>query len=140
MWISGLETFRLKPVFGVSFESVVDFVQDNQPDTYLVNNDNGIFYNYHNALVNVLVGQGAIGLAILLVMIVYAGLKLINRVKGAFDSKDYSLRLTLFALLVAALASAMFVSEIIYAISVNMMLFWYLLGAMLTEGGAEKEY
>lgn len=140
LWISGLETFRLKPVFGVSFESVVDFVQDNQPDTYLVNNDNGIFYNYHNALVNVLVGQGAIGLAIFLVMIVYAGLKLINRVKGAFDSKDYSLRLTLFALLVAALASAMFVSEIIYAISVNMMLFWYLLGVMLTEGGSEKEY
>ena len=138
LWISGLETFRLRPVFGVSFNSVVDFAKDNQPETYLVNNDNGIFNNYHNTLVNVLVGQGAIGLAILLAMIVYAGLKLIKRVMDSFNKEDYLLRLTLFVLLVAVLASAMFVSELVYAISVNMMLFWYLLGVMLKKSGEDS--
>lgn len=138
LWISGLETFRLKPVFGVSFNSLVDFVKENLPDTYLLTNDNGIFNNYHNTLVNVLVGQGAVGLAILLVMIVYAGLKLIKRVTDSFNKEDYSLRLTLFVLLVAALLSAMFVSELVYTVSVNMMLFWYLLGVMLKKSGEDS--
>ena len=56
----------------------------------------------------------------------------------SFNKEDYLLRLTLFVLLVVVLASAMFVSELVYAISVNMMLFWYLLGAMLKKSGEDS--
>ena len=135
LWLSALETVKLKPIFGVSFESVVSFAKENLPKTYLINNDHGIFNNYHNLLFNVLVGQGIIGLIILLIMIIYAGIHLIKTVYRSVGTEDYSLCSMIFTLLVVALASAMFVSEIIYAISANMMLFWYLLGIMLKKSG-----
>ena len=133
LWKSALETVKLKPVFGVSFEGVADFAQKNLPDTYLVNNDHGIYNNYHNVLFNVLVGQGIVGLLIFLVMGVYAGITLIRTVCKAYGTEDYLLCAMLFSVLVLILASAMFLSEIIYAISVNMMFFWYLLGIMLKK-------
>ena len=132
LWGSALETVKLKPFFGVSFESLVDFVSDNLPETYLVNNDLGAFGNYHNMLFNVLVGQGIVGAVIILIMIIYAGINLIKILYNSYGKEDYLLLLMIFTLLVSVLASAMFVSEVIYAISVNMMLFWYLLGIMLS--------
>lgn len=134
LWNSAIETFKLRPIFGVSFESVGDFAEENLPDTYLVNNDNGKFNNYHNVLFNVLVGQGIVGIVIFFAMIVYAGLNLIKTVYNSYGTKNYLLCCMIFTLLIAALVSAMFVSEIIYAISVNMMMFWYLLGIMLAKG------
>ncbi len=141
LWGSALETIKLKPAFGVSFESLVDFVSDKLPDTYLVNNDAGAFANYHNMLFNVLVGQGIVGAVIILIMIIYAGINLIKVLYNSYNKEDYLLLVMIFTLLVSALASAMFVSEIIYAISVNMMLFWYLLGIMLSykEKGNEVQ-
>ncbi len=137
LWISALETVKLKPIFGVSFESVVRFVEENQPQTYLVNNDHGKFSNYHNVLFNILVGQGIVGLVLFLIMTVYAGLGLIKTVYNSYGTKNYLLCSMIFSLLVAMLASSMFVSEIIYTISVNMMMFWYLLGIMLAKGREE---
>lgn len=133
LWLSAMETVKLKPVFGVSFESIVSFVKENLPDTYLINNDHAIYNNYHNVLFNVVVGQGLVGLIILLIMIVYAGINLIKTVCASFGTKDYLLCAMIFTLLVAVLASSMFVTEIVYTISVNMMLFWYLLGIMLAK-------
>ena len=132
-----METVKLKPMFGVSFESVVRFVEENQPQTYLVNNDHGKFSNYHNVLFNILVGQGIVGLVLFLIMTVYAGLGLIKTVYNSYGTKNYLLCSMIFSLLVAMLASSMFVSEIIYTISVNMMMFWYLLGIMLAKGREE---
>lgn len=134
LWNSAVETFKLRPVFGVSFESVVDFAEANLPDTYLINNDNGKFNNYHNVLFNVLVGQGIVGIVIFFAMIVYAGLNLIKTVYNSYGTKNYLLCCLLFTLLVAIFVSAMFISDIIYTISVNMMIFWYLLGIMLAKG------
>ena len=139
LWGSALETIKLKPVFGVSFESLVDFVSDNLPETYLVNNDSGTFGNYHNMLFNVLVGQGIVGIILIMIMIIYAGISLIKVLYNAYDKEDYMLLVMIFALLIAALASAMFLSEVIYAISVNMMLFWYLLGIMLSYKEKKEE-
>lgn len=140
LWLSALETVKIKPVFGVSFESIVSFVKENLPETYLINNDHAMYNNYHNVLFNVVVGQGFVGLIILLIMIVYAGINLIKTVCLSFGTKDYLLCAMIFTLLVAVLASSMFVSEIIYAISVNMMLFWYLLGIMLKKSREGSSY
>lgn len=138
LWKSAIETVKIVPLFGVSFENVVDFVKDHFPDTYLINNDHGVFNNYHNVLFNVLVGQGLVGFIILLIMIAYAGISLIKIVYRAFGTEDYLLCAMLFALLVLALASAMFLSDIIYVISVNMMMFWYLLGTILKKSREES--
>lgn len=133
LWESAVETVKMRPIFGVSFESITDFVEENLPDTYLVNNDHGKFNNYHNVLFNILVGQGIVGIIIFFVMVVYSGISLIKTVYNSYGTKDYLLCSLILTVLVAVLASSMFVSEIVYVISVNMMLFWYLLGIMLLK-------
>ncbi len=134
LWKSAIETLKLRPMFGVSFESLVDYVKDKLPDTYLVNNDHGVFNNYHNMLFNVIVGQGIVGFTLLIVMIVFSGISMIKLLLRSFgNSKEYMLNATIFTVLVSTLISSMFVTEIMYAFSANMMLFWYLLGYMLYE-------
>lgn len=133
LWYSALETVKLRPIFGVSFESVADFAEEHLPDTYLINNDHGRYNNYHNVFFNILTGQGLVGIAVFLVMVVYAALLLIKTLYRAYGTEHYLLCALIFTLLAIALASSMFVSDIIYTISVNMMLFWYLLGIMLAK-------
>ena len=140
LWKSAIETVKVAPFFGVSFESIADFAEEHLPETYLINNDHGVFNNYHNVLFNVLVGQGIVGISILFIMIVYAGISLIKAVCQSYGTDDFLLCAMLFALLVMALVSSMFLSDVIYAISVNMMLFWYLLGILLKKSGEVNKY
>lgn len=70
LWKSGLEIYRLKPIFGVSIFNAVAFAQEQLPTTYLINNDAGIFDSLHNAFLNVLMGQGIVGFVIFMIFIV----------------------------------------------------------------------
>lgn len=139
LWESAIETVKLKPVFGVLYDNLVDFVQDNLPETYLVNNDHGVFNNYHNIFFNVLVGQGIIGVLLLFALIICAGLKLLKALYSAFKTQHYALCVLMFTLLVSILLSSLFVTDIFYTTSPNMMMFWYLLGIMLAVKTKEGE-
>ena len=140
LWKSAVETIAEKPVFGLSFNNIVPFVKENLPDTYLINNDHGEFNNYHNVWFNILVGQGIIGFILFILATAVAGIKCIKKLKKHFFESDSLFYIMLFSILIAALASSLFVSDLVYAHSVCMVLFWYFLGIMLKreEAGSEQ--
>lgn len=133
LWKSAIETFKIKPIFGISFDNLLNFVEKNQPKTYLVNNGQGKFNNYHNMLFNVLAGQGTVGILIFIVLIILSVISAVKKLVLVYGKKEWHFYTMIFSILVGASASAMFLSDIIYAISVNMMLFWYLLGVITSD-------
>lgn len=62
IWKSAIEIFKEKPVFGVGHNTVLAYVEAEQEDSYLINNDHMHFSSMHNAFFDILVAQGAVGL------------------------------------------------------------------------------
>jgi len=95
LWKSGLEIYRLKPIFGVSFLNMAAFAQERLPSTYLVNNDMGVFDSMHNAFLNVLVGQGIVGFVIMMIFAVLSGIFVLKgfakalRITGTMSKMPY---------------------------------------------------
>ena len=127
IWKSGVEIFSTKPIFGVSFFNLVEYSEKNLPETYLINNDSTKFNNMHNVFFNVLSGQGIVGTVIIIAFAVYFLIFFFRRLPKVPD-EDYGYIITMFTVMAAAFASAMFVSDILYVNSPNSVLFWLFAG------------
>ena len=142
LWKSGLEIYRLKPIFGVSIFNAVAFAQEQLPTTYLINNDAGIFDSLHNAFLNVLMGQGIVGFVIFMIFIV---LCVVLILKGYLKTKKEEYCRTnvrnaiLIAVLAALGASMMFVGDIVYLNSGASFLFWNILGCLVFYYSGEEQ-
>lgn len=140
LWKSGLEIYRLKPVFGVSIFNMVAFAQEQLPSTYLVNNDMGVFNSLHNAFFNVLVGQGIVGFVIIMIFLVLAAvfiLKSFLKQKTERHYEDNAKIAALMAIVVSLAVSMLFVGDIIYLNSGAAFLFWNILGILIFHFTAE---
>lgn len=127
IWKSGVEIFSTKPIFGVSFFNLVEYSEKNLPETYLINNGSTKFNNMHNIFFNVLSGQGIVGTVIIIAFAVYFLVFFFRRLPKVPD-EDYGYIITMFTVMTAAFASAMFVSDILYVNSPNSILFWLFAG------------
>ena len=130
IWKSGLEIFKTTPVVGTSYISFLPYVEDNLPDTYVVNNDHGNFGNMHNEYLNVLVYQGVIGAVILVLFIVRAIYIIFNNMFKLENQKFYYYSM-LFTLVAIVAAAMMFVLEGVYTNSVGAFVFWSALGYLV---------
>ena len=130
LWVSALEIFKKKPVIGTSFFNLVPYTKENLPETYLVNNDLGTFNNFHNMPFNLLVGQGVLGLGI---MIVFGITTIIYIFKNLMKSEGdvYEYQVVLITGVVASLECSMFVTDILYTNSPMAVIFWMLLGYLV---------
>lgn len=133
LWKSGLETVITRPLFGISFNNLVPYVMEHLPNTYLVNNDHGVFNNYHNAWINILVGQGFIGFAIFLLLGVVLGIKSIKRIAKRHSKEDGAMYIVCFSIVIASLVSSLFLQELVYTLSPNTYMFWLLLGVLVSK-------
>ncbi len=128
IWKSGLEIFSKSPVFGTSYRGMVSFAKTELPETYLVNNDVGVFNAMHNSLLDILVGQGAIGF---LAFLIFAILVFINFFKGYAKIKgkeNYILFITITSVIITIAVSSLFISEIMYHNAIGCIIFWAYLG------------
>lgn len=145
LWKSGLEIYAKKPVFGVSMFNAVAFAQEQLPNTYLINNDAGIFDSLHNTFLNVLLSQGIVGFVIMMLFAVLAIIFILQRlIKMDSESEpiDCVKYIILLSILVTITVSMMFVGDVFYLNSGASFLFWSILGMMLTyfngKRGEEK--
>lgn len=143
LWKSGLEVYRMKPIFGVSIFNMIPFAQQHLPNTYIINNEAGLFDNVHNAFLNVLIGQGLVGFVILMI---FAALSVILVLKGFFKengvvpARESSKNALLISSLVALAVSMLVQGDIIYLNSGPAFLFWYILGFLIVHfSGKESE-
>lgn len=133
IWKAGLEIFETSPVVGVSFSNVLAYTRENYPDSYLLNNSKGTnFSSIHNEVLNVLVGQGILGVSILLGYIIYLIKLLIN---GFYIGTDveFQYKNMLFSGLAAIMAGAMFLTGMFYSNLPNAIMFWCILSELVYE-------
>ncbi len=128
IWTSSVEVWTYSPIVGTSARNSILFAQDHCPDTYVVNNDMGNFDSAHNFLLDVLVFQGVIGVAIILTFIV-------NVFKDSWSllcSGPLDLYVvTLFSCIIVLGVSGLLQPDMLYVNSSNTILFWFMLGIIM---------
>ena len=130
IWMSALEIFKTKPIIGVSFFNLVPYTEENLPETYLVNNDLGVFNNFHNMPLNLLAGQGIVGFGIMMafgiIIVMYVFRKWLD---NEYDMYEY--KVVLITGIIASLECSMFVTDVLYTNSPMSVMFWLLLGYLV---------
>ncbi len=134
LWKSGIEIWKTSPVYGVSQRNIVSYASDNLPKTYMVNNDMGKFDSSHNLFIDILVGQGIIGLAIILAFFTGVAVIIIRSLFLNKQNRDNSTNIYAVAsigILSAFACSSMFVLDVLYLNSVATVMFWIMLGYLM---------
>lgn len=130
IWQSGLEIFKTRPLFGITFRNYIPYAEENLPETYIVNNDSGEFASMHNSFVDVLVSQGILGFLILLCFIASV-LTVIFRYFFKAKGEEYRYNTFLLLCFIPVFVSMMFYSETFYMNTGGAFLFWSFLGYLM---------
>ena len=130
VWGDGLTVFRQSPVWGVTYRGIYPYMKANLPDSYMVTHVAPI-KTFHNAVVDVGVSQGVIGLGILLVSLAAAVRTGLQKRKTLQTTEQKDTFALLGCALFVILCGAMFVSDIFYINTPTAAVFWYLLGHAL---------
>ena len=86
----------------------------------------------HNVFVDVLAGQGIVGMAIILVFVVL-GIRVLARGLLSYSGDGYCRMVLLIGILASIAFSALFYSEILYINTVGSVVFWTTLGYVVTR-------
>lgn len=132
IWKSGLEITKTSPVFGVSFRNMTTYAEANLPDTYLVNNSIHAKYDsMHNAVLDILVSQGIVGIFLVLLIAVNTLLIFIKRI-AVVSKEDWTLLTGCFSVVAAMGAGSMFISMVFYLNGPQTYIFWLCFGYLMT--------
>ena len=110
---------------------MVSFAEKLLPNTYILNNGQGIFNCMHNSFLDVLVSQGIIGFG---VFMAFAIIIFWSFCKKSFEMKqenDFLFVSVIFSIFATLVFSSLFISQIIYINSIGGILFWILLGYLM---------
>lgn len=128
LWDSSIKVFKTAPVFGVSFQNLIEYCLQNQTDNYLVDNGSSDYFeNFHNMYFNVLAGQGIVGIIIIGAFSILVAIYVLRRawkIKG----RDYYYLIQLISVVIASACCMLFVSDVIYVNSGTAFMFWACLG------------
>lgn len=132
IWCSGLEVWSTTPIVGTSYTNVLPYTQENCPDTYMINNSaEKNFSSIHNEVLNILVGQGVIGLVVFLAFFFWV----VSRyIKYFFKLKENILfNNVIVSCMAVATAGAMFLTGMFYSNSPVAIFFWIFLGDFMVQ-------
>ena len=138
LWKSAIEIWKTSPVYGAGYSTIVAYAREHTPDTYLFNNQQGEYISVHNAYLNTLVYQGAIGFILLLAIVGRIILYVAGPVlKGLTGDIFY---LTAMLACVGTVAIAMvFLLEGFYTNSMGSFALWTFLGYLTHYSYRKKE-
>ena len=131
IWKSAWDLFKTSPVVGVSHGNIIEYAKANLPDTYIINNDHMAFGTMHNVVVDVLVSQGVIGVLFFLIGAIWMAVTVFRRTAAFFASEHFRAYATAFTLVVVAVVSSLFMTELVYVISPLTLLFWVSVGTLI---------
>ncbi len=131
LWKSGIEIWKTSPIFGVSQRNMTPYAKDVLPNTYLVNNDLSDFDSTHNMFIDVLVGQGIVGILLIVTFFVSVAVLIIKRFIFVEENRTNVYLIALISVLVVFACSCMFVLDVLYLNSAATVLFWSALGYLM---------
>ncbi len=138
IWKSGVEIFMTKPITGVGWTNIIPYAQDVLPDTYMVNNDLQNFASCHNMPIDVLVGQGLIGILLLILLVIKSFVEIVKYVLNNKKEVDL-LVIIMFSILVVSAFSSLLISSIFYINSPESYIFWLVFGYLMCIVSGEKK-
>lgn len=129
IWKSCVELFSHSPVLGFG-RNYVDYAENELPDTYIVNNDQNDFDSAHNIIVELLVQQGLVGVAIFSCFLIYYLSKLFQYYKYIRpENQEFSC--ICFCIICAIIVASMLMPTVIYLNSPESYFMWLCLGYLL---------
>lgn len=132
LWHSGIEVWKTKPVLGTGYNSFLPYVEKNLPTTYAVNNAQDKYVSLHNAYLNILVYQGALG-AVILFMFLMLVLKELYKGIMMGGNTDHAYMAALMAGILIIGISMMFLLEGVYTNSPGVFILWTFLGYLMHD-------
>lgn len=141
IWKNGLQIVKESPVIGVGYRNIAEYAKKHFPDGYLVKNVYNVKYDsMHNLELDILIGQGILGVVIFLLLagntlvILYRNL---HRTPIAYQGEMICSMAVAGALGVAGT----FLSFIFYVNAPQNMCFWLFLGYTMRfcQIGAEEK-
>ena len=130
IWGSGFEIFKKNPIVGIGYRNILPYALSEMPDTYIVNNDYANFDSFHNMFVDILAGQGIVGLIIFVVMFVLT-MKDLWKSLPYIPKQYYEWMITLFTVFCVLGVTGVFISVIFFVNCPNTYLFWLCFGYMM---------
>lgn len=141
IWKNGLQIAQRSPIVGVGYRNIAQYAKVHFPEGYLAKNDSGVKYDsMHNLELDVLVGQGILGITICILLagnILFILYKKVHQVPA-----EYHREFVFSATIVGALAVAgTFLSFVFYVNAPQNICFWLFLGYAMRfcQIGVEKE-
>lgn len=143
LWKSGFEVFKdsFKNItIGTTYYGMRLYSYEHLPDTYLVNNTQTDFANFHNEFINVLVAQGVLGFAAVIWLMAAIIIFVIKNIKN-LDSSSLPEFTTAVAIILLSVLASMFIPGVFYLFSPSSIIFWIFLGyaVMLLKKGTNQE-
>lgn len=141
IWENGLQIVKESPVIGVGYRNIAQYAKVHFPEGYLVKNDLGVKYDsMHNLELDVLIGQGILGVAIILLL---AGNTFVILHKNMRRVSIEYHREMIFSVTVAGalVVAGTFLSFIFYVNAPQNICFWLFLGYTMRfcQIGAEEK-
>lgn len=141
IWKNGLQIAQKSPVVGVGYRNIAQYAKVHFPEGYLAKNDSGVKYDsMHNLELDVLVGQGILGITICILLagnILFILYKKVHQVPAEYH-REFVFSATIAGTLVVA---GTFLSFIFYVNAPQNICFWLFLGYAMRfcQIGVEKE-
>lgn len=141
IWENGLQIVKDSPFIGVGYRNIAEYAEKHFPDGYLVKNPYGVKYDsMHNLELDILIGQGILGVIISLLL---AGNTIIILYRNVHRTPtEYHIEMICAVAAVGALGLAgTFLSFIFYVNAPQNICFWLFLGYAMRfcQIGAEKD-
>ena len=135
IWKSALDIFATAPAVGISHANVIPYVEDHLPDSYLINNSQSMdFDSMHNTFLDVLVGQGLIGLLLFLAIECSLAAAVWRGRKQLFSGQPEASSNALYVSGCGMLGVAsVVITELVYVTSPMSILFWLGAGCLMMQ-------
>lgn len=124
IWLSALELFKSKPIFGTSPRNMRTYAKRVFPEGFIAKRS----YAVHNAYLDILTSTGIIGTIFLIIFFVKYLVYVFGYLFFKLKNKNYYMVLVSFSLVTTVAISAFFLSEIFFVNTIGVLIFWLSLG------------
>ena len=128
IWKGAVEIFKTSPILGVSRANILPYVDENLPDSYLVNNSYMRIKSMHNMFFEILASQGILGVLAFVAFVVSMLVGIFKNWRFLWASQDFALFAVIIGIVGAMCASSLVITEIVYVSSPMSTIFWLGLG------------
>lgn len=127
IWSNAIDIFKANPITGISFRNIIEYARDKMPEGFIAKSG---FESMHNSIIDILVSQGGIGIALFVALVVSVFITFFKKAP-LLNDEDRRMFIYFFTCLTLIFGSMMFYSETFYMNTGSAFNFWMILGILV---------